>query len=39
MHVTAIIQLSELSENYNALQRSGQRYLIIQLSELSENYN
>ena len=39
MHITAIIQLSELLENYNSFRQSQVISLIIQLSELLENYN
>ena len=35
----SIIQLSELSENYNSEYVAKKLYTIIQLSELSENYN
>ena len=36
---SGIIQLSELSENYNLAIPIGDLHFIIQLSELSENYN
>ena len=35
----SIIQLSELSENYNFHRCFNAEFQIIQLSELSENYN
>ena len=35
----SIIQLSELSENYNNIAVNNTILVIIQLSELSENYN
>ena len=39
IHFFFIIQLSELSENYNTISMVKYALDIIQLSELSENYN